>query len=270
MTAAPPGRNLFSILTADDQILSRRRETFAASMVGQAAILALIIYFTTYVIGGPTLVPPIPDLSKSPIFYGSNGGGGGNHEALPASTGNPPQASLDVPIVPATVIVPNEPPKLAVEETVMMAPDIKFPAGAQIGDPSSPFSKWRSDGPGGPDGIGPGCCGGIGPRTGPYLGNGTPGLVPMGKYMTAPQAIYSPEPSFSDEARKAKVQGIVLLMIVVGKDGRPYDIHVRQSLGMGLDERAIDAVKNWRFRPATFNGQPVATQIAVEVNFHLY
>jgi TonB family protein len=92
----------------------------------------------------------------------------------------------------------------------------------------------------------------------------------MGRGMTAPQAIYSPEPSFSDEARKAKVQGIVLLMIVVGKDGRPYDVHVRQSLGMGLDEKAIEAVKNWRFRPATLNGQPVATQIAVEVNFHLY
>jgi TonB family protein len=59
-------------------------------------------------------------------------------------------------------------------------------------------------------------------------------------------------------------------MIVVGKDGRPYDVHVRQSLGMGLDEKAIEAVKNWRFRPATLNGQPVATQIAVEVNFHLY
>jgi TonB family protein len=85
-----------------------------------------------------------------------------------------------------------------------------------------------------------------------------------------PEAIYSPEPSFSDEARKAKFQGIVMLMVVVGKDGRPYNIRVRQSLGMGLDEQAIAAVKNWRFRPATFQGQPIATQIAVQVDFHLY
>jgi len=85
-----------------------------------------------------------------------------------------------------------------------------------------------------------------------------------------PEAIYSPEPSFSDEARKAKFQGIVMLMVVVGKDGRPYNIRVRQSLGMGLDQQAIAAVKNWRFRPATFQGQPVATQIAVQVDFHLY
>jgi TonB family protein len=85
-----------------------------------------------------------------------------------------------------------------------------------------------------------------------------------------PQPIYSPEPSFSDEARKAKFQGIVQLMVVVGSDGHVYNIRVRQSLGMGLDEKAIEAVKNWRFRPATLNGQPVSTQIAVQVDFHLY
>jgi len=66
------------------------------------------------------------------------------------------------------------------------------------------------------------------------------------------------------------VQGVVVLLLVVGKDGRTYDIHVGQSLGMGLDEKAIEAVGRWRFRPATLNGKPVATQIAVEVDFHLY
>lgn len=85
-----------------------------------------------------------------------------------------------------------------------------------------------------------------------------------------PQVICNPEPSFSDEARKSKAQGIVLLLLVVGKDGHPYDIRVGQSLGMGLDEKAIEAVNRWRFRPGTLNGQPVATQIAVQVDFHLY
>ena len=81
--------------------------------------------------------------------------------------------------------------------------------------------------------------------------------------VTVPQVIFNPEPSFSDEARKAKAQGIVMLLLVVGKDGRPNDVRVGQSLGMGLDEKAIEAVNHWRFRPATLNGQPVATQIAV-------
>jgi TonB family protein len=88
--------------------------------------------------------------------------------------------------------------------------------------------------------------------------------------VTVPQPIYSPEPTFSEEARKAKQQGIVTLLIIVASDGRPYDIHVRRSLGMGLDEKAIEAVSRWRFKPATLNGQPVATQIEVEVDFRLY
>ena len=88
--------------------------------------------------------------------------------------------------------------------------------------------------------------------------------------VTVPQVIYSPEPNFSDEARQSKTQGIVTLLLVVGKDGRPYNIHVGQSLGMGLDEKAMEAESRWRFRPATLNGQPVATQIAVEVIFRLY
>ena len=88
--------------------------------------------------------------------------------------------------------------------------------------------------------------------------------------VTVPEAIYSPEPSFSEEARKAKAQGVVVLLLVVGKDGHPYNIRLGQSLGMGLDEKAVEAVGRWRFRPATLNGQPVATQIAVQVDFHLY
>ena len=66
------------------------------------------------------------------------------------------------------------------------------------------------------------------------------------------------------------MQGVVTLLLVVGKDGHTYNIRVGQSLGMGLDEKAIEAVSHWRFKPATLNGQPVATQIAVEVDFHLY
>jgi TonB family protein len=274
MTAASPGPHLFSILTNEEDVLLRcRKDTFLLSLLGQAAILALIIYLTSCVIRYPPgIVRPITDLERLPlIFSGHNGGGGGNHDPLPASNGSPPRASLETQIVAPSVIVPKEMPKHPMEATVMVAPDVKFPVSSRIGDPSSPFSKWLSDGPGGPAGIGPGCCGGIGPGSGPYVGEGPPGIHPASRNgVTMPEAIYSPEPSFSDEARKAKFQGIVLLMLVVGKDGRPYSIRVRQSLGMGLDEKAIEAVRNWRFRPATLNGQPVTTEIAVQVDFHLY
>ena len=169
-----------------------------------------------------------------------------------------------------TVILPKEPPKLAVPETVVVAPEVVLPQGGQIGDPSSRFSI-LSNGPGGHGGIGTGCCGGIGPSAGPGVGDGPSGIYPAGKQgVTVPQVIFNPEPSFSDEARKAKAQGIVMLLVVVGKDGHTYDIRVGQSLGLGLDEKAIEAVKNWRFRPGTLNGQAVATQIAVQVDFRLY
>lgn len=170
------------------------------------------------------------------------------------------------------MIVPKEMPKLPARETLEIAPDINLPLAAQVGDPSFLFSNWRSDGKGGPGGIGDhGCCDGIGNYAGPHVGDGPPRIYPAGqKGVSVPEVIYSPEPSFSDEARKAKCQGIVMLLVVVGKDGRPYNVRVGQSLGMGLDEKAIEAVRNWRFRPATFNSQPVATQIAVQVDFHLY
>ena len=220
----------------------------------------------------PIVTPKVHDLTKLPlIFSGHNGGGGGDFDPLPATRGNPPSASLDPQIVPPTVMLPTQMPKLAVEETVVVAPEIKYPQGGQVGDPTSLFTRTLSNGPGGPGGIGNGCCDGIGDSTGPHLGSGPPGIFPPGRGgVSVPEVIYNPEPAFSEEARKSKTQGIVLLMIVVGKDGKPYNIRVRQSLGMGLDEKAIEAVGRWRFRPATLNGQPVATQIAVEVNFRLY
>jgi periplasmic protein TonB len=273
-TSGPSGPALFSLFSRESDNLYRTRgEAFAFSLFGQAVLLGLLIYFTSCVVRNPPRTDlRFPKLEQLPlIFSGHNGGGGGGREPLPASHGDLPRASLDQQIVPPTVILPKEMPKLAVEETVMVAPEVKLPQGGQIGDPTSPFSKWLSNGPGGPGGIGQGCCDGVGDSTGPHAGSGPPGIYPAGKQgVTVPQVIYNPEPSFSDEARKAKMQGVVVLLLVVGNDGRTYNIRVGQSLGMGLDEKAIEAVSRWRFKPATLNGQPVATQIAVEVDFHLY
>ena len=88
--------------------------------------------------------------------------------------------------------------------------------------------------------------------------------------VTVPQVIFSPEPSFSDEARKAKAQGVVMILLVVGKDGLPHDIRVGQSLGMGLDEKAVEAVKQYKFKPATLQGKPVPVEVNIEVNFRIY
>jgi protein TonB len=86
----------------------------------------------------------------------------------------------------------------------------------------------------------------------------------------APEVLYDPDPNYSEEAHKAKLQGTVVLSVVVGTDGRTQDIRVQHSLGMSLDEKAVEAVGRWRFKPATKNGQPVAVQLSIEVNFRVY
>jgi periplasmic protein TonB len=107
-----------------------------------------------------------------------------------------------------------------------------------------------------------------GPGFGPY----DEGQVfwPGKSGVTAPRPIYDPDPEYSDAARRAKYQGSVLLWLVVGPNGRPRNLRVQRSLGMGPDEKALDAVSQWRFQPATLNGQPIAVQINVEVSFRLY
>lgn len=88
--------------------------------------------------------------------------------------------------------------------------------------------------------------------------------------MSMPRAIYSPEPEFSEEARRSKYQGEVVLLATIGADGLPRNLTVVRSLGMGLDEKALETVRTWRFDPAKKDGRPVAVQMNIIVNFHLF
>jgi periplasmic protein TonB len=92
----------------------------------------------------------------------------------------------------------------------------------------------------------------------------------VGGGVSAPKVTYGPNPEYSKKARKAKYQGTCVLWLVVGADGKPRDVKVARSLGLGLDEKAVEAVSKWRFDPARKDGQPVAVQINVEVTFRLY
>jgi TonB family protein len=86
----------------------------------------------------------------------------------------------------------------------------------------------------------------------------------------APQLVSSPPPTYSEEARRAKIEGVVILVLIVDERGNPINLRVVSGLGMGLDEKAIEAVRGWRFEPAFGkDGKPVAAKIAVEVDFHL-
>jgi TonB family protein len=132
-----------------------------------------------------------------------------------------------------------------------------------------------SNGTGSGGGIGSGRGGGVGSGQGAGVGEGIGGGIGGGIYhvgggVSAPRPIYDPDPEYSDEARKSKFQGSVLLIATIGPDGRPRDLHIMRSLGMGLDQKALDAVQKWRFAPAMKDNHPVSVQISIEVVFRLY
>ena len=88
--------------------------------------------------------------------------------------------------------------------------------------------------------------------------------------VTAPHATYSPDPTYPEKERRARHQGAVALTLVVGPDGLPRDIKISRTLSPEFDKAAIDAVKNWKFTPATRNSKPVAVEIDVQVAFRLF
>jgi len=92
----------------------------------------------------------------------------------------------------------------------------------------------------------------------------------IGNGVKPPHAIYSPNPGYSEEARKARWKGTVLLQTVIDTEGRATNIKVTRALGKGLDEKAVEAVSKWKFTPAMKDGRPVRSQIMIEVNFRLY
>ena len=97
--------------------------------------------------------------------------------------------------------------------------------------------------------------------------------VPMfviGQGSSPPKASFAPEPSFSQEARRAKYQGVVTLLVVVDTSGNARDIRIVSPLGFGLDRRAVETVSRWQFEPAKKNDQPIAVEVLLEVDFHLY
>jgi protein TonB len=207
----------------------------------------------------------------------SGGGGGGDRDKFQAPKGRLPKFAMEQ-ITPPAMVIRNDHPKLAVEPTVVVPPQVKIAQAAlpNFGDPKAVIpSGPPSNGVGSGGGIGSGSGGGIGSGTGPGVGPGRGGgmgggVFKVGGGVSAPRAIFTPDPEYSEEARKAKYQGTCVLWLIVGPDGRPRDVKVARTLGMGLDQKAIEAVRNWKFEPAMKDGKPVAVQINVEVNFRLY
>ena len=227
-----------------------------------------------------TYIPPVESpLTLSPAKQEvAGGGGGGDHDILQAPKGRLPKRAMQQ-ITPPAVVVRNEKPKLAVEPTVVVPPQVKIAENRMpnLGVPTAAVLPTAppSNGQGSGGGIGSGSGGGVGSGTGPGVGPGHGGGIGGGVFrvgggISAPRPISSPDPEYTEEARRAKFQGICVLGLIVDADGQPRDIRISRSVGLGLDQKAIDAVRRWRFEPARKDGRPVAVQISVEVSFRLY
>jgi protein TonB len=243
----------------------------AGTMIGKHVVAAAPTQKVTVTLLDPDTLPAL----KPAKTLAGGGGGGGDHDVLQASKGRLPKFAMQQ-ITPPVVVVRNEHPKLAVDPTIVIPPQVQLATNKMpnLGDPMA-TSTLPSNGTGGGGGIGSGSGGGVGSGRGPGFGPGEGGgygggIFHVGGGVSPPRLIYQVDPEFSEEARKAKYQGTCTLMLVVDTSGRPTNIRVASSLGMGLDEKAIEAVKNWRFEPSQKDGHPVRVEIAVEVEFHLY
>ena len=212
-----------------------------------------------------------PYMAKLPAGANKAGGGGGgnNHTLTPTSKGKVPKFQW-TQFTPPQAKIQNLNPKLAMDPSLLGPPDLKVasPNMANFGDP---LAKNVTDslGNGNGTGIGSGSGGGLGPGEGGGTGGGTfrAGLNGVG----SPMCIYCPQPEYSDEARKAKYQGTVLLDVTVTADGRVLNPQVLKGPGLGLEEKAMAQVKNWKMRPAVGpSGKPVNCRVQIEVTFHLY
>jgi periplasmic protein TonB len=236
------------------------------SVAVHAAMLALLLFLGS--------LKPVQKAMKDvatliyqppPVKLAENKGGGGGGARQPIVK----QAELPKPVRQFVAPTEHYQTQLAAPVSVNAdLPDIDPTAiGAQTG-----LNAFAGTGAGG--GFGSGGSGGIGGGkangVGLGIGGGTGGgAFRPGNGVSNPVPILHPEPQYSEEARKAKWQGAVMLSLVVDENGKPTQIRVIRPLGLGLDEKAVEAVSKWTFKPGMKDGKPVAVQAQIEVTFRL-
>ncbi|RPI22588.1 MAG: energy transducer TonB [Acidobacteria bacterium] len=245
---------------ADDAFSSRRPTQVAV-------IIALLFHAVLFVIMFPSWGQRVFRPSEQVLVLRQLAPAGGGSRPKMAPPKVAPVLPKPEPIfVPIPDPTPNDPEPLRRTE-VLEVPKVvhEINADLSIGDIDAP------PGPPGPGGQGAGT--GTGLATGPGGGSGPPG---DGVYeygtpgIVDPQILVQTIPSYTDEAIKAKVQGVVLLQAIIRKNGRVDSPVVLRGLGYGLEEKAIrEIVANWRFKPAMLNGRAVDLQATIEVTFNL-
>jgi protein TonB len=246
---------------------------------GGILALLLLMGVKAVVHSGPALKPNSTfHIDNFPLFAPSSassdgGRGGGSNDPIDPNKGRLPK--IDLNAIEKVQVPLLDHPKLALDNSIAVPPDVKLPDNPTmplIGVHDSSNVTVVSGGPGSHGGIGFGPGGDYGPGSGnswgPDSGNGiyTPGVGGV----TQPIPISTPEAEFSDEARRQKYEGVCVISVIIDAQGNPQSPRVARRLGMGLDEKALQAVMKYRFKPARKDGKPVAVRISVMVNFRLF
>jgi periplasmic protein TonB len=260
--------------------------SFGTATVLQGGVLALLIWLSLKTVV-PVLKPPAPDATPVDISdfkidmpkkaqQAGGGGGGGSQSLVDPIKGKLPKLEKQ-PIAPPMVPV-VEKPKLAEDSAIAVQKDIKLPDNPNminIGVKNSANVTLASNGQGSGAGMGTGSGGGLGSGKGNGYGPGEGGnygggVEHIGGGVKAPVPVYTIDPEFSEEARRAKYQGEVMVQIIVDAQGNVQSPRVVRPLGMGLDEKALEAVMKYKFKPGTKEGKPVPVYMTIAINFRLY
>jgi protein TonB len=266
---------------ADERV--RFGNSFLISLATHIGGFLLLLFVITRVpVAAPTTVepekPPLGIVWLESPGPGGGGGGGGNRSAEPPRIAElPGKQKLTVPVAKPPTLTP-EPPKIEPKpETklnipaVTMASGVQEMPGALSGLPSVPSQGsgvGGGAGTGSGTGIGPGTGSGLGPG---YGGNTGGGAVRPGNGVSMPTVVTEVKPSYTAEAMRAKIQGVVMVEAVVDENGNIGQVRVVRSLDptFGLDQEAIKAVRRWRFRPGMRRGEAVAVLVEIELTFTL-
>lgn len=254
----------------------RSAASFWTAVVFHGVVIALIAFLVMRHISVAAPVPqqvatitaPPPPPPPAPVLPRAEkmGGGGGQHDIAPVTKGHLPKLAQQQVVPPKAP--PTIAPRLAVEPTVVVQKDLKL-ADNKMPDLGLPNSTrvGSSMGNGSGTGIGSGNGSGIGPGSG---GNTGGGVMHIGGSVRPPSLVSQVDPEFSEEARKAKFSGNVEVYLWVDENGNPSHVKVVRGVGMGLDEKAVEAVRQYKFKPAMQNGKPVKVDLYVDVNFQIF
>jgi protein TonB len=256
-----------------DRMATKQNPRATAASMAIYTLLILLIWWMVHKhvqFAAPHAMTQVTDLTTPPPMPPQKdkmGGGGGQKGATPVTKGQLPKF-VDQQITP-----PKAPP---MEEPKIRMPDASIEVQKNLKMANSPLPNFgmpnsavvgNSMGNGSGTGLGSGNGSGLGPGSN---GNYGGGVKQIGGGVSGPVPIYQPLPEFSEEARKAKFMGVVLVGLIVDARGLPQNVHIVRGVGMGLDEKAMEAVRQYRFKPAKENGKPVPVFLNVEVNFEMF